>query len=179
MKNKRNLFFIAIIIPMLLLLSMLWKPLWTLNVGTPILLETIPVDPRDLLYGDYVSLRFAVEEVKEQNIDPDLLHELSDDTYGELAVYAVLQQEDGGKYGLKTVTANKPEDEVFLTGQMNRYAETLPGQETIYYADFLPDRFYVPENTGKRLEELSREGQLVAKLMIHDGYAILQDIMPK
>ncbi|EGQ26191.1 hypothetical protein HMPREF9372_1864, partial [Sporosarcina newyorkensis 2681] len=42
----------AFIAPLVVLLSMTWKPLWTLNVGTPILLETVPVDPRDILYGD-------------------------------------------------------------------------------------------------------------------------------
>lgn len=179
MKNRRNLFLIALFIPILLLLSMTWKPLWTLNTGTPIVLETIPVDPRDILYGDYVSLQFAVEEFKEDVIEPELLKDLRNETYGKVVVYAVLQQEQGDLYGLKSVTAEKPDSGVFLKGQMYRYGGSINGKETTYYADFLPDRFYVSENTGQRLEDLSREGKLIAKMKVHNGYTILQDILPK
>lgn len=178
MKNKRNLFLIALIIPILFLLSMTWKPLWTLNAGTTVVLETIPVDPRDILYGDYVRLQFAVEEFKEDVIEPALLKELKTQSYGKVIVYAVLQQE-GDVYGLKSVTADKPGGGVFLKGQMYRYGGSINGAETIYYADFLPDRFYVPENTGGQLEDLSRQGSLIAKMKVYNGYSILQDIQPK
>lgn len=169
----------AFIAPLVVLLSMTWKPLWTLNVGTPILLESVPVDPRDILYGDYVSLQFAVEEVQAKDMDPALLKELSTESYGKMVVYAVLQQEDKNKYGLKMVTAEKPDSGVFLKGRMYYYGQSPYDPQTTYYANFLPDRFYVPENTGKRLEDLSREGQLIAKIKVHNGYAVLQDIVQK
>ncbi|WP_301109729.1 GDYXXLXY domain-containing protein [Sporosarcina sp.] len=179
MKNKRNLFLIALVIPILLLLSLTWKPLWTLNTGTPIVLETIPVDPRDILYGDYVSLQFAVEEFKEDVIEPELLKDLKKQSFGKIVVYAVLQKEHGDLYGLKSVTAEKPDSGIFLEGQMYRYGDSIVGEEITYYADFLPDRFYVPENTGQRLENLSRKGKLIAKMKVYNGYTVLQDIQPK
>ncbi|PIC64541.1 hypothetical protein CSV79_06165 [Sporosarcina sp. P13] len=180
MKNKRNLFLIALIVPIILLVSMTWKPLWTLNKGETILLETIPVDPRDILYGDYVSLRFAIEEFDKEAIDPSLLEELTSKNSGNLTVYAVLERQGSGDlFTLKTVTANKPNEDLFLKGTMYYYGEPYDGDQTIYYADFLPDRFYVSENTGMELEKLSQKGQLLAQMKVKDGFAVLQDIRPK
>lgn len=33
---------------------------WTLSTGTPVLLQTQPIDPRSLFMGDYVSLSYSI-----------------------------------------------------------------------------------------------------------------------
>ncbi|PIC84938.1 hypothetical protein CSV72_16220 [Sporosarcina sp. P20a] len=179
MKNKRNLFLLALIVPIILLLAMTWKPLYTVNTGKTITLETVPVDPRDILYGDYVSLQFAIEEFSKDDLDPALIKEFSKHNTGKLTVYAVLEQEEGDLYGLKTVTHKKPSDGLFLKGDMYYYGEHHIDDNQMYYANFLPDRFYVAENTGMQLEDLSREGQLLAEIKVRDGFAVLEDVRPK
>ncbi|PID20822.1 hypothetical protein CSV61_12605 [Sporosarcina sp. P3] len=179
MMNKRNLFLVALIIPIILLFAMTWKPLYTLNTGKTITLETVPVDPRDILYGDYVSLQFAIEEFSKELLDPALIKEFSKHQTGKLTVYAVLKQEDGDLYGLKTVTHQKPNDGLFLKGDMYYYGEHTIDDNQMYYANFLPDRFYVAENTGMQLEDLSRQGQLLAKIKVRDGFAVLENVQPK
>lgn len=181
MKSKRSLFFAALIVPVVLLLSLTWKPLFALNAGETILLETIPVDPRDILYGDYVSLRFEIEDVPEQLIEPHLLEKFPRDSYAEYTVFALLEEKEGGIYGLQTVQEKKPAGGIFLKGKLYSYGDSYMnvGGSKIYYANFLPDRFYVPENTGKRLEELSAQGRLIAEMKIHNGYALLRDIRQK
>ncbi|AXH99970.1 hypothetical protein DV702_09680 [Sporosarcina sp. PTS2304] len=180
MKNKRNLFLIALIVPILLLVSMTWKPLWTVNKGETVLLETIPVDPRDILYGDYVQLQFAIEEFGPDSIEPALLDKLTSKYSGNLKVYAVLERQNSEElYGLKMITDKKPSDDLYLEGTMYYYGEPYDGSHTVYYADFLPDRFYVSENTGTELEKLSQRGKLLAEMKVKDGFAVLQDIYPK
>ncbi|ARD47735.1 GDYXXLXY domain-containing protein [Sporosarcina sp. P33] len=179
MKSKRNLFLVALIVPIVILLGMTWKPLFTLNTGKSIVLETVPVDPRDILYGDYVSLQFAIEEFTKEDLDPLLIEEFSRHDTGKLTVYAVLEQEEGDLYGLKKVTHKKPADGLFLKGDMYYYGNSDADTDQTYFANFLPDRFYVSENTGMELEKLSREGQLLALLKVRDGFAVLEDIRPK
>ena len=38
------------------------------DTGTKVVLQTIPVDPRDLLRGEYVALRYEISEVTVENI---------------------------------------------------------------------------------------------------------------
>lgn len=37
---------------------------WTLNTGTPIVLETVPVDPRSLFMGDYARLAYSISRLR-------------------------------------------------------------------------------------------------------------------
>lgn len=184
MKNKRVLFIIALIVPIVILLSITWKPISTLNTGESIVLETIPVDPRDVLYGDYVMLQFAVEEFSKDKLDPQLIKEFSKHSGGKVPVYAILQKEDNGIYGLKSVTHKKPSEGIFLNGDMYYYDSEEDNEEYTevnqkYFANFLPDRFYVAENTGMQLEDLSRQGQLLADVKVKDGFAVLENVRPK
>ncbi|WP_232319224.1 MULTISPECIES: GDYXXLXY domain-containing protein [Sporosarcina] len=150
-----------------------------MNTGKTITLETVPVDPRDILYGDYVSLQFAIEEFSKERLDPALIKEFSKHDTGKLTVYAVLEQDEGNLYGLKTVTHKKPSDGLFLKGDMYYYGEHSIDENQMYFANFLPDRFYVAENTGMQLEDLSRKGQLLADIKVRDGFAVLEDVRPK
>lgn len=179
MNNKRILFLLALIAPLILLVSMTWKPLNTLKAGETILLETVPVDPRDILYGDYVFLQFAIEEFTTEAIDSELLKKLNSKNSGKITVYALLERQEGALYGLQKVTQNKPSEGLFLKGSMHYYGTSDDYINNFYYADFLPDRFYVAENTGMELEDLSRQGQLLAEMKVHNGFAVLQDIRPK
>lgn len=40
--------------------------------GTAVLLETVPVDPRDLLRGDYITLRYKISDLELQKLDQPL-----------------------------------------------------------------------------------------------------------
>lgn len=46
----------------------------TLSEGRVVLLELAPVDPRSLMQGDYMVLRFAVDEAVMQAMHPDINH---------------------------------------------------------------------------------------------------------
>lgn len=179
MKNvnrKRIGFLLTLAIPLLILLGMTVKPLLTLTSGEDISLLTVPVDPRDLFYGDYVTLAYEIEEVPAEKISIPLLKELERSSFlGKVTVYGTLVP-DGDVYVLEELSATKPKGDLYLTGKMNHYAYNNRDGELIYEVDFGLERFFVPENTGMELEDLSREGKLVARVKLKNGHALLQDI---
>ena len=51
---------LAVVIQTGVLVAMVAMKQWTLTTGTPVVLETKPVDPRSLFRGDYVRLNYAI-----------------------------------------------------------------------------------------------------------------------
>ena len=45
------------------LVAMIANKQWTLNTGTPVLLQTAPVDPRSLFMGDYARLAYSISQL--------------------------------------------------------------------------------------------------------------------
>ena len=63
MSRKLSLSFrvwIVVVMLTLVLFGMIARKQWTLAVGTPVILETQPVDPRSLFRGDYVRLNYTI-----------------------------------------------------------------------------------------------------------------------
>lgn len=174
--HKKSGFIIALLVPLLILLSFTIKPLITLNFGEDISLRTIPVDPRDLFYGDYVALRYEIEEVPKEKLTENLLKELEQDSSARrVKVYGKLVQEDH-VFTLEELTDKKPSSGLYLTGQMYRYSYLNEKNITVYPVDFNLNKFYVPENTGTAFEEASWQGQLTAHIKVKNGYALLRNI---
>lgn len=54
---------LIVVLQTALLGGMIAKRQWTLNTGTPIVLETQPVDPRSLFRGDYVTFNYTISRL--------------------------------------------------------------------------------------------------------------------
>ena len=169
-------FIIALAVPLIILLSLIVKPLWTLNTGENIVLKTVPVDPRDLFYGDYVTLQYEIEEVPKEKIAPSLIKELEkDNSWRKVKVYGKLISKDGF-YILEELTNKKPANTPYLTGKIQYYPYFNMKEVEVYDVNFNLNRFFVPENTGIELEDLARKGQLMAHIKVKNGYAVLDYI---
>lgn len=174
--RKRIGFIIALAVPLILLLSLVVKPLWTLNTGENIILKTVPVDPRDLFYGDYVTLQYEIEEVPKEKLSKNLIEKLENETsWRKFKVYGKLVSKDG-VYILEELTEKKPSNTLYLTGEIQYYSYLNAEEVEVYDVNFNLDRFFVPENTGMALEDLSRKGQLIAHIKVKNGYAVLDSI---
>jgi uncharacterized membrane-anchored protein len=46
------------------LVAMVADKQWTLNTGTPVVLHTVPVDPRSLFMGDYARLAYSISQLR-------------------------------------------------------------------------------------------------------------------
>lgn len=180
-------FIVSTIIPLIILIGMTLLPVTTLLFGDEITLATKPVDPRDLFRGDYVILNYEVSDI-DINKFPEVFEGLQEEQeqYEALeklrnkSVYVVLKESET-VHTVNYVTLKRPKEGIFLKGKANHYwlnRDPDTGQATISL-DYSLDKFFVPENTGLRLEELSREGQLIARVKILRGYSVLTDVEPK
>ncbi|WP_166245321.1 GDYXXLXY domain-containing protein [Paenibacillus turpanensis] len=141
---KKNMLYLLILLQTLFLLGMAGTSYATGWLGQEIKLKTVPVDPRDFLYGDYVILQYDASRISPSQWK-------GSEPYPEAGtvVYSLLREKEG-LYELAAVYPQKPEagaGEVVLKGVVD-----FSWEERIDI-DYGLERYYVPEGTGKELEE--------------------------
>lgn len=173
--------YLAVLIPVFILLAMTIVPLATILFGETIVLETEPYDPRDIFRGDYVVLNFKINRVDIQKFPVEMKQIEVAEKYQGKQLYFVLS-EQGDFYEVDYVALEKPKDRLFLKGKTyNLYAfNNIPDKMSPEIrVNYNLDRYFVPENTGKELEEMSIRGTLAAKVKVWNGYPVLLEVMPK
>ena len=140
-----------------------------LRSGTEIKLKTLPVDPRDLLRGDYVILSYPISTIPKSIVTGDVprggervrmavrlkpgadgLWTASEASFGELAPAE-------GSVLLRTL----PFD--FYASVDNLLPETL-------FVSYGLERYYVPEGEGKALEDARNQEELEVEARVsQDG----------
>lgn len=168
------------LVPLLILVAMTVPPISTILFGEEILLETRPYDPRDLFRGDYVVLNYEIDEVDIEKFPEELREEDAYEKYRNREIYAVLEKK-GEFHDIEYMTYAKPKNMVYLTGKLNYFHpfQNPDDQVERIHVDYNLDRYFVPENAGKDLEEMSRQGELAARIRVRNGYAILVEVLPK
>ena len=133
-----------------------------------ITVETVPVDPRDMFRGDYVTLDYTFTQIRgersvqvgdewktEQFFDDGELKESlkNGDSYGKLAgrtIYTVMEQR-GEVWEPVKMTLKRPESGVFLKGYCDGWN-----------VEYGIDTFYVPAGEGEAIEKArNSSGRLV------------------
>lgn len=170
--SKKIKFIITLVIPLIVLLSLVFTPFMTYLFGTEVLLGTQPVDPRDIFRGDYVSLNFDISSVDKSLVD-DEINELAKGKSDVEDVYVLLELDSNNVASVKKVQLDKPTDELYLKGRIYMYELNYSSTITIEYQI---DRYFVPQNTGKELEDKSRTGNIIATVKIYKGFPLLIDI---
>ncbi|MCM3693509.1 GDYXXLXY domain-containing protein [Neobacillus niacini] len=174
--NKSKKLIAALAVPVLILVGMCFTPLYTLITGEDIILETVPVDPTDLFRGDYVTLRYAAEEIPKSLVDEEVLNEYQSDF--KVTEVFVLLEKKGGVHAPRKVTLEEPEQGLFLKGELQYINKTVEGVEAAFI-EYSLDRYYVEDNSGTEWEEASAQGEVLVKAKLKNGYAVLTDIMIK
>ena len=127
-----------------------------LRTGTEVVLQTVPVDPRSLLQGDYAILDYEIARL------PDWMDEFSEGR----TVYVVLQEErDVWTSSSYTEERSRVAGEVFIKGRIDR----------IGHADFGIGTYFVPEGTG-RIVERAQDVKVVVSVD-EDGNAVIKDML--
>ncbi|ABO50354.1 hypothetical protein Dred_1829 [Desulforamulus reducens MI-1] len=130
-----------------------------------------PYDPRDLLRGDHVILKYQISEIPVSML-PSELRETERDSFEE--VYVLLKK-NGNHYDFNNVKLYKPDTGYYLKGKLQYFSKNQRDQE-VAHIDYSLDKFFVPENTGMELEDKSHRGELTARVKILNGYAYLINV---
>jgi uncharacterized membrane-anchored protein len=176
-KNKKIL---VLSIPIIVLILMIILPLMTYLMGETIILKTRPYDPRDLFRGDYVSLDYEIEEIDINKFEDGII--INDDGIykNEIDKVYIVLKDLNGIHTVDYVAKDKPQNKPYLfakiQGIRNAYKDS--NEPAIVVLDCGLDNYFVPENTGIELEEMSREGELFVEVKTLGDYAILKSIYP-
>lgn len=147
-----------------------------LRSGTDVLLKTAPVDPRDLLRGDYVILTYDISTISTTSITgtrPET---------GEVAKLHVRLKPGADGYWTVSAASFDPLAEeagsvVLLSQPVTIYDWEWEnaGNLTVSYGI---ERFYVPEGEGRPIEDGRNQGRVsVAVRVSEDGQAQIRALM--
>lgn len=143
---------------------------FTLKTGKTVVLETVPIDPRDLLRGDYVILSYKIGQLDLGTLES----EKENYDYGEIVYVGVAPE---GKYWKAvSVSSIKPAERntVFIKG---RITQGRSGRISVNYGI---ESYFVPEGEGREFEQALRWGSKV-KVVVEaavgaDGSALIKKV---
>jgi len=70
--NKDKIFILILVFWIIVAGGLIGFKQYTLATGTKVILKTLPVDPRDILRGDYIALRYEISEINLNKIKTDI-----------------------------------------------------------------------------------------------------------
>lgn len=152
-----------------------------LRNGRDVLLKVQPMDPRDLLRGDYVALRYDISMVP-QSILEGVPADIS--TIRDQPVFLRLKkQADGywrpvsGRIGAPQAAPGLP-DEVDIRGSLSGYSDEGAGGSRTLQVNYQLDRFYLPEGTGLEIEQKMSTGAYgIVAAVASDGTPQIKALM--
>jgi uncharacterized membrane-anchored protein len=129
-----------------------------------VLLHVVPVDPRDLFRGDYVTLSYDISRIP--------VAEASTDTSGQTVYVGLAPDADGRHYHGVTASlsppAQTPAIPLYIRGTLSGPGRIIFGIES----------YYVPEGQGKPYEDAARNQTLSAEVVIgSNGQAALKRLV--
>jgi uncharacterized membrane-anchored protein len=146
-----------------------------LRDGREVMLEVRPIDPRDLLRGDYVILGYTISQIDVAlfadplPVDDDAAH------WNERTVYVRVKQGEDGAWQavaarLDEMPAEAPgPDEVDMRGTLRPLWSADQLQINVRYGI---ERYYLPEGEGRAIETDMRERPFRVKVAVAaDGMA--------
>ncbi|WP_432666579.1 GDYXXLXY domain-containing protein [Wukongibacter baidiensis] len=177
-------YLLSFLIMFILLISMSIQPLVTNLLGEEILIKTKAYDPRDLFRGDYIRLNYEINEIDISKLDKEILDRIdgapSYIDLGNKKLYVHLTEKDGD-YEVDRVTLEEPKEGIYIEGKYEYNIWDYSKEREIkgIRVDYALDKYFVPENTGKELEEKVRAGEAYAKIKVYRGYPLLKEIILK
>lgn len=127
-----------------------------LRDGREVLLKVEPIDPRDLLRGDYVVLSYDISRLK-----PGLFGKLPDGNpdYTRRTIWVALRKGPDNLFQPVKAALTRKElgdlagDDVVIRGETREW----PNNDYDIFANYGIERFYLPEGEGKQIEQDMRQ----------------------
>ncbi|MRH44190.1 hypothetical protein GH741_16225 [Aquibacillus halophilus] len=152
---KRLFFYIIVALQIMFLVGMAVSYYLIDYFGETIELKTLPVDPQDIFYGDYVTLRYEIEEI------PSSTWQGEESPPYDSQVYVLLEKQNE-VYNVVNASNERIEPS---SGQVMLHAkyEYHDSMQNIYYVDYGLDRYYIEDNTGEQYEQ---SGEMVVTVAV-------------
>lgn len=158
MNNKQKLFTLVIIIWIVIIGGFVISQQRTILLGEEVLLDTRPVDPRDLFRGDYVILNYEIGLV-----DTD-----QEFTPGERVFVTLDTQQE---YAQATSISTQRPDTLYIQGTVKS------NRGNTVEVEYGIESYFVEEGAGLELERLSSD-ELDVRVAISDrGDAKIKDLL--
>ncbi len=156
--RRKSLFWLLVGAQVLYVLGVAAAGYATTALGQHIILSTRPIDPRDLLYGDFVRLRYGISEVPVSLWrDPAASPKRRQNVYVLLAAGPDSLSTALGVYA----TAPRPNaNQAVLRGWISEVYQHSLGLR------YGLERYYVPEGSGLRLEKAGSVRPLKVRVSI-------------
>lgn len=157
-----------------------------LRNGAEVLLRIQPVDPRDLLRGDYVQLGYAIS-----SLDASLFSQADREAgaTGDAPVHVRLRRQDDGYWTAVAASFAPPSadagEDVDLRGVAS-YGAALKDGGTVR-VEYGIERFYLPEGEGRAIERdmatrsfgiraaVAGDGQAQIKALLDGGEVVFSE----
>ncbi len=159
------LFFIIVITQLGFLGFRIYKYEDILRTGKVFYFTPIPIDPRDLFHGRYVTLNFKNQKLK------------SDKKFKNMDYYDFMYvsiQKDKNQTIIKNPSPTKPKSGDFLKVSFRGYYN-----KHVHFR-FLFDRFYMNEYKSKKVEKaynkLAKNDKMLARVRVKNGFGVIEDI---
>ena len=173
---KLKLLILVVALQTAWLLGMVATQEYALTHGKAILLETRPVDPRDLLSGDYLMLNYKINDVPTNLFSPPVKKDLPPGTQ----IFVALAPGTNQFYVVTRASTNSlapsSDAEVVLSGR-STYARWNATNSV--HVEYGIERYYVAEGTGNPpvLRGNSGHGKPTARVVVTEsGRARLQQV---
>ncbi|MCO4316754.1 GDYXXLXY domain-containing protein [Phyllobacterium sp. 21LDTY02-6] len=171
MKGKRRILWLAAAVALLqsgVLFAMVEQRASALRSATDITLLTHPVDPRDLLRGEYVALGYDISAIPTSSIEGTAPKN------GPADVFVTLRPDASGKWAFARASwqrpSESPDGEITLRGRIGALRDLT--MFTTVPVTYGIERYYVAEGQGRVLEDLQRKQQIEAVVAVSpDGEA--------
>ncbi|WP_104667292.1 GDYXXLXY domain-containing protein [Ensifer adhaerens] len=144
-----------------------------LRSGRDVLLKTVPVDPRDLLRGDYVILNYDISRLQPELFKGDTPREQE-----QAQVYVRLEKQLDGFWAATEASfqplASAGDSVVLRSLPFAYYPSSSSSSVDVEYGI---ERFYVPEGEGRTLEEARNAQALSVNIRVDaKGKAQIREI---
>lgn len=147
---------------------------WTLNTGTPVVLQTVPVDPRSLFMGDYARLAYSISQLR---LDGDAALGGDKDFKRHDTIWIALKPESDGAKAVSVHHQRSaiPPDLLPLKGEVqnsieiewDRTSNKTIRQRTLNVRYGI-EQYYIQEGSGRQIER-PQGGEKVSMLVAIDA----------
>jgi len=181
--NPRRLWIAAIIVAALqtaVLGYMVGERAWGLRSGVEVILKTAPVDPRDLLRGDYVTLNYDISRVPVST----LVGGPPKESLNNQVLSVRLKKQDDGYWGVvesSFATLDVKPDTVVLKSlpfDYVSYGDLADTSQATIAVTYGIERYYVPEGQGHDIENARNDSRVaIAARVSSDGAAHIRSLL--